>query len=83
MTDESKDLLQIMSKYLPGGCSSARVNKSLGRPLYISRAEGSKVYDSEEKEYIDLFMSFGAGLLGHGNPQIREAIGKALELGFP
>jgi glutamate-1-semialdehyde 2,1-aminomutase len=81
---EQNEWLQFASHYLPGGvCSSARVHKALNRPIYISRAEGSRVYDLAGHEYIDLFMSFGAGLLGHGNPQIKEAIQKALDLGFP
>ena len=76
--------LQYASEYLPGGvCSSARVNKALNQPIYIARAAGSRVFDLEGKEYIDLFMSFGAGLLGHGHPKIKEAIGQALDLGFP
>ncbi len=81
---EQTQWLATASNYLPGGvCSSARVHKSLNRPVYIARAEGSKIYDIEGKEYIDLFMSFGAGLLGHGNPIIKQALNQAIELGFP
>lgn len=84
MSTTSENLYFSASKYLPGGvCSSARVHNSLGHPVYISRAEGSKVYDVDGKEYIDLFMSFGAALLGHGNPAIKQAVIDALNLGFP
>jgi len=84
MTKCQEELYQLASQYLPGGvCSSARVHKSIGRPVYISRADGSRVYDVEGREYIDLFMSFGAGLLGHGHPAVKEAITQAVALGFP
>jgi len=79
-----KEWYQYASQYLPGGvCSSARVHRSLNQPVYIASAEGSRIFDIEGKEYIDLFMSFGAGLLGHGNPNIKSAINKAINLGFP
>lgn len=84
MNSRSEDVLAFASQYLPGGCcSSARVHKSLGYPIYIKRADGSRVYDVDGKEYIDLFMSFGAGILGHGHPEIKKAIIEGLELGFP
>ena len=71
------------SKYLPGGvCSSARIHKGLDRPFYISRATGSKVYDLEGNEYVDLCTSFGSALLGHAHPRVAEAIGKSLEMGL-
>ena len=74
---------KLASKYLPGGvCSSARLNKEINSPFYISRAEGSKVYDLEGNEYIDLCLSFGAALLGHGHPKVVEAIQQALGMGI-
>jgi glutamate-1-semialdehyde 2,1-aminomutase len=71
------------SRYLPGGvCASARVHKGLGGPFYFSRAEGSKVYDLEGNEYIDLCTSFGSALAGHAHPRVSEAVGQALEMGL-
>jgi glutamate-1-semialdehyde 2,1-aminomutase len=79
----NQELYELASKYLPGGvCSSARVNKSLGRPFYISRAEGSKVYDMEGNEYIDLCTSFGSALIGHSHPKVVDAINNALDMGI-
>jgi glutamate-1-semialdehyde 2,1-aminomutase len=84
MSFNSEELFTYASQYLPGGvCSSARVHNSLGHPVYISRAEGSRVYDVDGNEYIDLFMSFGSAILGHGHPAIKDAVLKALDLGFP
>jgi len=77
-------IYQLAARYLPGGvCSSARVHKALGRPIYVTHAQGSRVYDADGKEYLDLFMSYGAALVGHGHPAIQAAVRQALELGFP
>lgn len=70
------------SRYLPGGVSAAaRIHDSLGRPFFVSRAAGPFVYDPDGTEFIDLNMSFGASLLGHGHPDVAEAIRRAVELG--
>jgi glutamate-1-semialdehyde 2,1-aminomutase len=58
------------------------VVKYLDQPLYVSHAEGSKIYDLEGRSYIDMCNSFGACLLGHKHPDISEAIRKAAERGI-
>jgi glutamate-1-semialdehyde 2,1-aminomutase len=69
-------------RYFPGGVNaSARANKAIGRPFYVSRGDGAYVYDLEGKKYIDMCMSHGASLLGHNNPKINEAIMKAINHG--
>jgi len=78
--ERNQQLGDLASRYLPGGvCSSARVNKGINGPFYISRAKGSKVYDLDGNEYVDLCTSFGAALLGHGHPRVVEAINQALD----
>ena len=73
---------QQASKYLAGGVSaSTRLNKALGHPLLIDRAEGCRVWDLDGKEYIDLCCSHGATLLGHGDPRVRKAVERAIERG--
>lgn len=74
---------ELASRYLPGGvCASARIHKGLGGPFYVSRAEGSRVYDLAGNEYIDLCTSFGSALVGHAHPRVIEATGQALEMGL-
>lgn len=71
------------SQVLPGGvCASARINKALESPFYISRAAGGKVYDLEGNEYVDLCTSFGSALLGHAHPRVSAAIGQAVDMGL-
>jgi glutamate-1-semialdehyde 2,1-aminomutase len=81
--DRNQEHWRLASKYLPGGvCSSARMNKGTHSPFYISRAEGSKVYDLVGNECVDLCLSFGAALIGHGHPQVIETINQALGMGI-
>jgi glutamate-1-semialdehyde 2,1-aminomutase len=68
---------------LPGGVTaSARVHPSLGRAFLVSRGAGGRVWDVDGREFIDLNMSFGASLLGHGHAAVVEAIARASELGL-
>jgi glutamate-1-semialdehyde 2,1-aminomutase len=83
MRSRNQELWEQASKYLPGGvCSSARINKGIDSPFYLSRAEGGKVYDLDGNEYIDLCLSFGAALIGHAHPKVVEGIQEALKLGL-
>lgn len=40
-------------------------------PLVFARAKGSRVWDAEGREYIDLCAGFGVTALGHNNPTQR------------
>ena len=42
-----------------------------------SRAEGSRVWDENGREYIDLSGGFGVAALGHRNPRVMAAIASA------
>ena len=76
------DLFERAKKVLPGGvCSSVRLNQALGHPIYVSKADGSRFFDVDGKEYLDMACGHGAVLLGHGHPAVRRAIKKAADLG--
>lgn len=55
--------------------------KELIYQLQVDRAEGSKVYDVDGNEYVDLTMGFGVNLFGHNPGFIRAALETALENG--
>ena len=75
-------LYQRGRNVLPGGvCSSTRLNKAWGRPVYASRAKGARFWDIEGREFLDMSMSHGATLLGHGHESLRQVFDKAWELG--
>lgn len=79
----SQGLWERAQRVLPGGVTaSARIHPALGRPFLAERASGGRVRDVDGREYVDLNMSFGASLLGHGHPGVREAIIRATDLGL-
>lgn len=65
-----------------GGCGAGgRFHAAYGQPVYMARADGSKLYDVEGKEYIDFHTGAGPALFGYNNPRINAAVMKALEMG--
>ena len=50
-------------------------------PFYVQRAKGSRIWDVDGNEYIDLTAGFGPILLGHAPDVVIEAARKQLELG--
>lgn len=46
------------------------------------RSQGSRVWDVDGNEYIDLIMGFGANLLGHNPPFVKQALQTQLEKGI-
>jgi glutamate-1-semialdehyde 2,1-aminomutase len=61
---------------MPGGVSSpVRAFKAVrGEPRFIARGAGSRIEDVDGRSYIDLVMSFGPLILGHGHPEVVAAI---------
>jgi len=51
-------------------------------PLTIVRAEGAQIWDADGHEYLDFLGEFTAGLYGHSNPVILDAIRAALDDGI-
>jgi acetylornithine/N-succinyldiaminopimelate aminotransferase len=43
-------------------------------PVVMVRGEGSSLWDSTGKRYIDFFAGFGGGILGHAHPALVEAV---------
>jgi glutamate-1-semialdehyde 2,1-aminomutase len=73
---KSEELFERAQRVIPGGVNSpVRAFKSVGgSPRFISRAQGSKIYDIEGNEYIDYVASWGPMILGHAHPQVVQAI---------
>ena len=44
--------------------------------IALVRGEGSRLWDAEGKEYIDMFAGFGGTILGHCHPVLVETIAK-------
>ena len=50
-------------------------------PLYIARARGGRKWDVDGNEYVDFLLGNGAMILGHADPEICEAVNRALRDG--
>ncbi|MEN6469541.1 MAG: glutamate-1-semialdehyde 2,1-aminomutase, partial [Smithella sp.] len=68
---------------IAGGVNSpVRAWKSVGGdPVFVSHAQGSKIYDVTGREYIDYVLSWGPMILGHAHPEVIAAICQAAQKG--
>lgn len=81
---ESEKLFERAVKVIPGGVNSpVRAFGSIGgKPKFIKKADGDKMWDEDGNEYIDFVGSWGPMLLGHNNEMVRESVIKACENGL-
>ncbi len=70
---ESRRLAGQAREYLTGGVTSSW-QITAPQPVWLSRGRGSKVWDVDGNEYVDLHGGYGAALAGHAHPAIKEAI---------
>lgn len=77
-------LFERAQRVIPGGVNSpVRAFRAVGgTPRFISRAQGPYIYDAEGKRYIDYIGSWGPMIIGHGHPEVLEAVQKAALEGF-
>jgi glutamate-1-semialdehyde 2,1-aminomutase len=61
---------------IPGGVNSpVRAFKAVGgEPIFIERAKGAYLYDSDGKRYVDYVLSWGPMILGHADDDVLEAV---------
>ncbi len=79
----SEKLFAQAQKVIPGGVNSpVRACRSVGtEPVFIQRAEGSRLFDADGNAYIDYVGSWGPMILGHRHPEVIAAIQKVLDRG--
>jgi len=68
---------------IPGGVNSpVRAFRAVGgKPFFVDRARGCRVWDVDGNEYIDYIGTWGPASHGHAHPRIVEAIRSAAERG--
>ena len=69
------------ARVMPGGNTRSVLYYS-PFPLAIARGDGCRLWDVDSHEYIDFIAEFTAGIYGHSNPVIRQAIDGALDGGI-
>ncbi len=58
------------------------LNRKAQPNLVFVRAEGSRIWDAEGREFIDFHAAFAPHLLGHNHPAINAAVRQAMEEGW-
>ena len=76
----SKQLYEAAKDVMPGANTRTVLHYD-PFPVTIARGEGAKIYDVDGHEYNDFLSEYTAGLYGHNNPIIAQAIHAALDEG--
>jgi glutamate-1-semialdehyde 2,1-aminomutase len=74
------ELLQTAERYLPGACLGM-MHLPPDLRMVMVRGQGSKLTDAAGKEYLDYMLGSGPLLLGHGRPEVVQAVQQQVALG--
>lgn len=76
----SSELIVAASGHLAGSATS---NWQIAQPqaVWMSQGEGSKVYDVDGTEYVDMHGGYGASIAGHAHPAIVAAVSDRVKRG--
>ena len=77
---ESARMADRARRSLAGGVTSSW-QITVPQPVWLSHGKGSKIYDVDGNEYVDLHGGYGAALAGHAHPAIVEAVHSQVSLG--
>jgi glutamate-1-semialdehyde 2,1-aminomutase len=83
-TDASRRWFERAGRVLAGGISSSARATTCGElkyPLYISRGQGSRIWDADTNQFIDYLLGYGSAILGHADAQIADTIARRARLG--
>jgi len=76
------DYYQRVKRILPGGIHYNFRLPWEEEPLFFVKSQGSRVWDMDGREYLDLYARFGAAILGHNcmeyNENLKEIIDRVL-----
>jgi glutamate-1-semialdehyde 2,1-aminomutase len=78
---ESRRLHEERARFMPGGNTRTTIHQS-PFPLTIVRGEGARLTDADGHQYVDFLGEYTAGLYGHSNAIIADAIRNALADGL-
>jgi glutamate-1-semialdehyde 2,1-aminomutase len=75
----SKELFEAAERLMPGGVNSpVRAFRGVGgRPFFVARGEGARLFDVDGRAYLDFLGSWGPLILGHAAPDVVRAIAEA------
>ena len=75
---------QAAQQHIPGGVNSpVRAFRGVGGdPVFIEKAKGAYIFDTQGKKYIDYVGSWGPMILGHAHPEVIAAVKAAADNGL-
>ncbi len=76
----SRALLDDARRCLVGGVASSW-QSAPPQAVWVTHGAGSRVFDADGTEYVDLHAGFGAMLVGHAHPAIVRAVSDRVALG--
>jgi glutamate-1-semialdehyde 2,1-aminomutase len=79
-TPLSENLFKRAKKVMPGGISH-NVHFFPPYPFFIKKTKGSKIWDEDGNEYVDLWMGNFTHILGHRPSVVVRAVEKQLKEG--
>lgn len=77
-TANSERLFESAKDVMPGGVT-ANIKFFPPYPLYMDRGDGAYLRDADGNDYVDYMLSYGALMLGHGHPAIKETLYSQIE----
>ena len=79
--NKNLSLFEQSQTLIPGGVNSpVRAFGAVGgTPIFFKKGLGSRLWDENDKEYIDYINSWGPMILGHANPEVLDAVKQASE----
>jgi len=80
----TQKIFQRANRKIPGGVNSpVRAWKSVGgAPVFIARGNGSYVFDTVGRRYVDFVGSWGPLILGHAHPKVVQIVQRRAQQGF-
>src|SRR3954471_23846712 len=76
----SEELLRRSADVIAGGVVS--LNRKVEPAIAFVRAQGSRIWDADGREYLDYHAAFAPHLLGHNDPEVNGAVVRAMEEGW-
>jgi glutamate-1-semialdehyde 2,1-aminomutase len=76
----SRELIERARTHLAGGATS---NWQIAQPqaVWMSHGAGSKVYDVDGTEYVDMHGGYGVSIVGHAHPAVVAAVSDRVRRG--
>jgi glutamate-1-semialdehyde 2,1-aminomutase len=78
----SKKIYETDNKITYGAHSTARLGYPPNWQIYFRKAKGSRIWDVDGNEFLDLCCNVGACILGHGHPEVLNGVLNQIQNGL-